>query len=724
MGLARLLQVEHADNDLTASGVTLGTFDYISPEQARDPRSADVRSDLYSLGCSFYFMLTGRPPFPDGTVLQKLLQHQGDEPTDPRNFRPDLPTEITTILTKLLAKNPARRYQQPAELIVELSVVGELAGLPSTAFAVNYRPAPQYVPPAAWHQHLPWAIPLAALILIVLALDYVWSGAKELALPDPAASRASITAPAVARPRAAERPQPGESPRPAADDAGVFDAPNSVLPSGPLGDAEARGPGAAAQSVPPPKLSFEKLSQWFSGIRSPDQGLRRLRQWFAAPLSDDSHPPSASETLQAVASRGADNPGGLRAAAVSAVPVGERTSVPRPGVLTVAPERQGVGNFSTLAAAVGAAKAGDVIELDFDGRHEERPLTLSNTAVNIRAAEGRKPIVAFRPADADPVAYPRSMVTIAGGSLSIVGVELELDVPRRISADAWTLIEMRRAESVRFERAVLTVRNASSGGGAFHPAVSVFEIKSPPGSDSVTMATVVGNMPVCALELSDCLIRGEATVLRSDELEPVRLRMTNSLVATTETLLLSRGADVSARAGAVTKIDLQQVTVITLGGLVRMVNDEDSSHLLTTEFRVENSLLLTAPNSPLIDQRGIEAADRFREMLDWSATHVVFGRTDLFWRMTNVSTGQSSQLDFDAWEGFWGSNRQSDCRLVAMAAVIDLVAREPMSQLVPALLSGPLRQATTAETTSGGPLGCNLDLLPAPLPDSFPAVAE
>ena len=123
MGLARLHQVEHPDNDLTASGVTLGTFDYISPEQARDPRSADVRSDLYSLGCSFYFMLTGRPPFPEGTVLQKLLQHQSDDPLDPRQFRPDLPLEIGPILTRLLAKNPARRYQLPSELIADLNTI-------------------------------------------------------------------------------------------------------------------------------------------------------------------------------------------------------------------------------------------------------------------------------------------------------------------------------------------------------------------------------------------------------------------------------------------------------------------------------------------------------------------------------------------------------------------------------------------------------------------------
>ncbi len=90
MGLARRFE-RGGDRGLTQSGMTLGTFDYISPEQARDPRDVDVRSDLYSLGCTLFHMLTGRPPFPGGTVLQKLIQHQEEPPADVRSLNPDVP---------------------------------------------------------------------------------------------------------------------------------------------------------------------------------------------------------------------------------------------------------------------------------------------------------------------------------------------------------------------------------------------------------------------------------------------------------------------------------------------------------------------------------------------------------------------------------------------------------------------------------------------------------
>ena len=117
MGLARRFERGGGGDDgLTQSGMTLGTFDYISPEQARDPRGVDVRSDLYSLGCTLFYMLTGRPPFPEGTVLQKLLQHQEDAPPDVRTLNPSVPPDLAAILTKLMAKDRDRRYQTPDQL--------------------------------------------------------------------------------------------------------------------------------------------------------------------------------------------------------------------------------------------------------------------------------------------------------------------------------------------------------------------------------------------------------------------------------------------------------------------------------------------------------------------------------------------------------------------------------------------------------------------------------
>src|SRR5690606_24857592 len=105
---------------LTATGMTIGTFDYIAPEQARSPRDADTRSDIYSLGCTMFYMLTGRPPFPGGTPLQKLLSHQGDAPPSLVELRPDIPPALSAVVSRMLAKQPEQRYQTPADLTTAL----------------------------------------------------------------------------------------------------------------------------------------------------------------------------------------------------------------------------------------------------------------------------------------------------------------------------------------------------------------------------------------------------------------------------------------------------------------------------------------------------------------------------------------------------------------------------------------------------------------------------
>ena len=171
MGLARNTDLDKPTNDLTASGVTLGTFDYISPEQAHDPRQADVRSDIYSLGCTLYFLLTGQPPFPEGTAIQKLLMHGTKMPEDPRLFRSDISDSMIAILRKMLAKKPSDRYREPIDLIHDLRTLADLEGLvwaSSSASVANLPAAAQ----RTWLEAtLPLMISLAAIFATTLWLQ-------------------------------------------------------------------------------------------------------------------------------------------------------------------------------------------------------------------------------------------------------------------------------------------------------------------------------------------------------------------------------------------------------------------------------------------------------------------------------------------------------------------------------------------------------------------------
>lgn len=140
MGLARSTSVYTNDiaTNLTQVGCVMGTPEFIAPEQARDSHTSDIRADLYSLGCTLYFLLTGQPPFPDGTLTEKLLQHQFNEadPVDvvrsaalveraaPVAVTPDrVPAAVDALLRKLLAKDPDERFQTPNELAAELQTI-------------------------------------------------------------------------------------------------------------------------------------------------------------------------------------------------------------------------------------------------------------------------------------------------------------------------------------------------------------------------------------------------------------------------------------------------------------------------------------------------------------------------------------------------------------------------------------------------------------------------
>jgi serine/threonine-protein kinase len=111
LGLARFTDDDRASLTVQYDENVLGTADYLAPEQAIDSHGADARADIYSLGCAFYFLLTGHPPFPDGTLPQRLMAHQKQQPQSILKERPDAPADLVAICMKMMAKRPADRYQ-------------------------------------------------------------------------------------------------------------------------------------------------------------------------------------------------------------------------------------------------------------------------------------------------------------------------------------------------------------------------------------------------------------------------------------------------------------------------------------------------------------------------------------------------------------------------------------------------------------------------------------
>ncbi len=115
-GLARFASENSSEDQLTQPGACMGTPDYQAPEQAQDAHTADIRADIYSLGCTLYFLLTGQPPFLGGSSLQKLEAHQKKTPRPIRQLRPEVPVTLARVLERMVAKKPGDRYQRPAEV--------------------------------------------------------------------------------------------------------------------------------------------------------------------------------------------------------------------------------------------------------------------------------------------------------------------------------------------------------------------------------------------------------------------------------------------------------------------------------------------------------------------------------------------------------------------------------------------------------------------------------
>jgi serine/threonine protein kinase len=240
LGLA-LIQGELAEEKtiVGGQGYVVGTMDYLAPEQAEDPLGVDARSDIYALGCTLYFALTGQPPFPGGNALQKMLRHRTEEPVPVRTLQPYVPAAFEALVQRMMAKDPNQRFANASEVRAALLPwIGEAPAAPTPA---AIRPAPPPPPqPIVATKPLPPPQPILAFPPAphpVLAFPPapnpppkpapVAAAPPAIAAPPPAIPPAAPSPAATAPPRVASAPIP----------APIIPPPAVVPPSPPVADA-------------------------------------------------------------------------------------------------------------------------------------------------------------------------------------------------------------------------------------------------------------------------------------------------------------------------------------------------------------------------------------------------------------------------------------------------------------------------------------------------------
>ncbi len=163
-----------------------------------------------------------------------------------------------------------------------------------------------------------------------------------------------------------------------------------------------------------------------------------------------------------------------------------------------------------------------------------------------------------------------------------------------------------------------------------------------------------------AIDLRDCVARGEATFVRNNELQPLRLDWENGLLATSERLLVATGGAIEPRQLGYMQINLAHVTAIVQSGLALISNSEDAPWQMTTEFDCRDSIFVTQSKAPLLEQRGPNTAEEYRARVQWSGERQYYDGFDVYWKIVTGSMQTvAEQMDFEAWQEQWAGHGRS-----------------------------------------------------------------
>lgn len=571
MGLARSESLGLSE-DMTASGVTLGTFDYISPEQAKDPRDADLRSDIYSLGCTLYFMLTGSPPYPGGTMLQKLLSHGNAPPPDARLLRPEVSDHMVAVIQKMLAKNPDDRYQSGFDLVADLREVAVRDGLSrSQALSPFSIPHPNVV--GLWlEKHAPW---IAAVMLLVVIAGWLQFQS--------ATSRDSVVVPATA-----------------------------VLPE--IGNTKPLIGTDLPTTQNPGESVFLPDSEWDLGTGTGRSSRDQIPSEPEAPSSDETGQDASGFTPLPLQDESAE-----RNAQVDSIAsdrdepnVDQISNQIVPQVIRIVSdpdmdsESGRVLNATTLREALVMAQENNVhvIEITLpEIVSEPVDVELEHLWINSTVSGGT--VIRFEVDNA--VASARdSMLDVGASEVVIDDINFVWQVPGG-SVSGGSLFEINENTLLQLTDCSLTVSNPN-----LRDSVYAFDVIE----DSIFRAGAVVGEPEVQIELNNVVVRGEITMLHMDEAVKLGLDWDNGLLAVSGNMIETGGTQVEDfdTRGSI-NLEFWRVTVHASAGIFRMNAGVKTPYPVMVDRKARQSIFIVDQDQPHYQFSGFSKSFQANDLL-------------------------------------------------------------------------------------------------------------
>jgi serine/threonine protein kinase len=626
LGLARR-DTTDSIGDITVAGTTLGTFDYIAPEQARDPRSADERSDIYSLGCTMYHMLTGRPPYPEGTALQKLLDHQGKSPPDPRTLNSSIPEEIAAIMRKMMANDPDARYQAPGLLLNDLIQMAQILGLQSVpAEGIVWRKFGH----AGRRQPLGAVWVFVSVLLICVTAVFLHRVPRTEDVIDAGFNDAgSIGTPVThLTPVKSDLKLSGES-------SSTVTNPESVSAGG-IVVPELGGPVAAADSS--------------NGSKDPSASSVPS----ILPIEHSGFPlvnPLVSPLSSTIVRLGMAKP---------ASPIPDTNNVVPTGPFVLQRSTGATASFRTLNAAVADARSGDAVLLSYNGYpkdlHTQPPVRIVGMDLTIRAADGFRPTLVFEGVTEGTVS-PGQMISLrSNGKLALLDLDLRVIARDDIAADRWSLFHCTGPNKIELSNVSIDFLNSDGQSAALFDLAGE---TSGPESDVVSETEI---------SLSRVACRAESDGFRIASQVRGRIRLRDCGIALSGSLVNNRGDSSMTTSRGTIDVLLNHVTCITSAPTLN-IDDTDSlrpggtQRLIPRLFVRSEGCVFAAQG---LDRRlmltdGSSIVEDLEALVSWNGFNNLYDGFEIYWQIDTPTLDYAPRRrDFADWVRNWNDRADSE----------------------------------------------------------------